>query len=105
MACSWTNDCTPDGIAITCFRKGLLARACKLSFADWPDEATLPGRDLLTYLLDTEKAKRCGDSVILPHALVAGLDEDNGRTRSPRRAYARQSPDISNDLPTREPVP
>lgn len=76
MACSWTNDCAPDGVAISCLRKGLIGRARKLSFADWPAEATLPGRDLLAYFLDTEKAERRGDSVLLPHTLVAGLGDD-----------------------------
>lgn len=76
MSYSWTNDCTAEGLIIGCLRKGLIGRPRQTSFGDWPREAELPGRDLLTYLLDTEKAHRCNDSVVLSHAAVAGLDDE-----------------------------
>ncbi len=75
MPFEWRSDAGPDGVTLTCVRKGMFSRGRTVPPADWPDEAERPGRDLLDYLVQADQATLTTDGVMLPHAVVAGLTE------------------------------
>ena len=76
MALSWKFTAQTDGVRIDCVGTNLLRRQKSVPTAGWGGIADrLPGSGLLRFLLDTEEATDLGDAVLLPHALVASLEE------------------------------
>ena len=76
MALSWKFTAQADGVRIGCISTSLLRRRKSVPTAEWGGIADrLPGLGLLRFLLDAEEAVDLGEAVLLPHGVVASLEE------------------------------
>jgi SNF2 domain-containing protein/helicase-like protein len=71
----WRPSWDEEHIEITCQARGLLGGTKVLQRCDWPNSADLPGRSLLSFLVDREKAAWTDTGAVLSHATIAELTE------------------------------
>lgn len=79
MAYAWRIDPRDDGVLVQCMRKGFIGAARTLPLAQWPDDRAFPGRALLDFLVEAERASRTDDGVLIPHSEVAAFSEDQAQ--------------------------
>ena len=76
MTLAWKFTARTDGVRIGCVSSNLLRWQKSVPTAEWGGIADrLPGLGLLRFLLDAEEAVDLGDAVLLPHGVVASLEE------------------------------
>ncbi len=76
MAFLWRIEPYSEGIRFSCLKGGFFGAPRVVPLSDWEYvRSKLPGAGLLEFLLQAEDARRDGDTILVPHAIVAFLSE------------------------------